>query len=85
MSDIEFKKYIKESWSFLIHEEGIWGGNLGEPIHDIDSMNKNHLENSIGMIKRWHVPLPKDAADKERLEELKQKKLNELECALKQK
>lgn len=83
MNDKEFKKYIEEEWSFLIHEKGVWGGNRGEPIHNIDSMDKKHLENSIAMIERWHVRLPKDQADKERLEKLKQIKLNELEIALK--
>ena len=85
MNESEFNKYIEKSWSFLIHEEGLWGGNPGESIKNINSMEKEHLKNSIAMIKRWNVRLPKGAADIARLEELKQKKLNELETALKRK
>ena len=48
-------------------------------------MDKEHLKNSIAMIKRWNVTLPKDAADIARLEVLKKKKLAELETALNQK
>ena len=85
MNESEFNKYIEKSWSFLIHEEGLWGGNPGESIKNINSMDKEHLKNSIAMIKRWNVTLPKDAADIARLEVLKKKKLAELETALNQK
>lgn len=85
MNESEFNKYIEKSWSFLIHEEGVWGGNPGEPIHNINSMEKLHLENSIKMIKRWSVKPHKDETYNERVEVLKQKKLDELETALKRK
>jgi hypothetical protein len=83
MNDDEFNEYIKFTWSFLIHKKGLWGGNPEAPVHRIGDMDKSHLEKSIAMIHRWHVPLPVNESDKTRLEELKQKKLDELEQALK--
>ena len=85
MEDIEFDEYIESSWSFLAHEEGVWGGTPGTPTYKIENMDKKHLENSIEMIKRCNVHLPQDEFNKERLNELKENKLNELERALKSK
>lgn len=85
MNDDEFNEYIKFSWSFLTHKKGLWGGNSDSPVHRIVDMDKSHLEYSIAMIHRWYVPLPVNASDKTRLEELKQAKLGELEQVMKRK
>jgi hypothetical protein len=85
MSDDEFNKYLADYWPFLMHGDGVWGGNPETPIHSIGSMEKGHLENSIAMINRWNVKLPEDKADRERLEEIKLYKLNELKRALESK
>lgn len=85
MMDSEFIQYIKKEWSFLRHAKGFWGGASDIDIIEIKNMSKNHLENSIAMIKKWDVKLPEDQSDKTRLEKLKLKKLNELESALKRK
>lgn len=83
MSENEFNKYLAENWSFLMHKEGVWGGTPGTPIHSIKSMDREHLENSIAMIKRWKVPLPEDKEDRMNLATIKKEKLEELESALK--
>ena len=83
MNDEEFNEYIEFSWSFLTHKMGLWGGNPDSPVHRIVDMDKLHSERSIAMIHRWRVPLPVNESDKSRLKELKQKKLGELEQALK--
>lgn len=49
---------------FLRHAKGFWGGASDIDIIEIKNMSKNHLENSIAMIKKWDVKLPEDQSDK---------------------
>ena len=86
MQDSEFFEYVKHEWSFLRHPEGIWGGTDEMPLISIDSMTERHLLNAIAMVEKWQVRTKlEDEADRERLKKLKQKKLDELNSALKRK